>query len=243
MQTAAVLRMLLMAAWSFSSATAIVRFGTYQSTVEENPQHRQLRSLVHDVKRARVITLPESRPAVAVGELIEFELFDGKVAVGDVTNLVTRSAGEVTWMGNIRLSTGNQEADVKVNEGDFALTCVEKSCIANLQFFAANAHFRITPANTVLDKHGHGHYALSEIHLNDEKRTGVNVTAIMMAEAEKKKKKELSLSSIQLDAVSPSAVPTVKPSAAPTVQPDSDLIMDILVLFTPDAVRNNFGGR
>jgi len=224
------------------AATAIIRFGSHRHDRElnEKPHHRILHSLVHEVILARVMYLPDTRPAVAIGELIEFELFDGKVALADVSNIVNRAAGEVTWMGKLRMFTGNYESDVQVDDGYFALTCVESSCIANLQFYSTNAHYRITPANTILEADGSGLYALSEVHLNDELKTGVNMTAILMSEQKALVMKHNEYS-ISTEAVT--ASPTAGPSAAPTMKPDDDSILDILVFYTPQAVSSNYGGR
>lgn len=213
-----------------------VRFGAHDPALREEPHHRQLHSIVHDVKRSRVMSLPEGRPEATVGELIEFELFDGHVALADVTSVVTRGEGETSWMGRARMSSGDVEQDLLRDEGHFALTCVEKSCIANIQMYKPNVHYRITPANTVLTAEGEGVYALSEVHLSPERKSGVNVTAIAMEQH----KKSIIMKNNAFNSISTEAV---TPSASPTSKPDTDLIMDILVFYTPQSVLSNFGGR
>lgn len=217
-----------------------VRFGRVDSTIEEHPDHRNLRSLVHEVKRSRVITLPQDRPNAAVGELIEFELFDGNVAIADVTNIVTREQGEVTWLGGVRMSTGDISKDLLNDGGHFALTCVKASCIANIQIYSPSKQYRITPANTQLTEDGEGYYLVSEVILDPERKTGVDMAQIMLNEKNKLALKESSYV-VQTDAVTSS--PSFRPTARPTARPDTDLIMDILVLYTPQAVTNNYGGR
>jgi hypothetical protein len=188
-----------------------------------------------------VITLPQDRPSATVGELIEFELFDGNVAIADVQNIVSRGeGGEVTWLGSVRMSTGDMEKDLRNEGGHFALTCVQSSCIANLQFYSPSEHYRITPANTQLTADGDGYYLVSEVHLDPERKTGVNMTAIMMREKNKLTLKQSSYV-VQTEAVT--SAPSFRPTARPTSGPDIDLIMDILVLYTPQAVTNNYGGR
>jgi hypothetical protein len=215
----------------------LVRFGAHDPSIQEETHHRQLHSIVHDVKRFRVMSLPEGRPEPAVGELIEFELFDGHVALADVTSVVTRGVGETSWMGRARMSSGEVEKDLLRDEGHFALTCVEKSCIANIQMYKPNVHYRITPANTVLTSEGEGMYALTEVHLSPERKSGVNVTAIAMEQRRKV------MENRQLKTQSSVITEAVSPTPAPTTKPDTDLIMDILVFYTPRSLASNFGGR
>lgn len=215
-----------------------VRFGVSNSLFEETANHRELRSLVHDVTRTRTINLPTDRPAASVGELIEFELFDNQIALGQTTDVNIRSEEDVTWIGNLRLSTGNTPKDLLRDDGLFALTCVQKACSANLQIFSSKKKYRIAPANTVLTPDGHGLYVISEVYLPPEKKTGVNMTAIMMAETKKQNEMLAMKNVISVDA----GVPSRKPTAAPTTKPDTDQILDLLVFYTPEA-RNNVYGR
>jgi hypothetical protein len=78
---------------------------------------------------------------------------------------------------------------------------------------------------------------LSEVHLSPERKSGVNVTAIAM---EQKKRSMNERSGVLSESITSEAV---SPSTAPTVKADTDLIVDILVFYTPQSVANNFGGR
>jgi hypothetical protein len=216
-----------------------VRFGVSNSLFKETVNHRELRSLVHDVSRTRTINLPSDRPVAAVGELIEFELFDDQIALGQTTDVNIRSEDDMTWIGSLRISTGNAAKDLLRDDGLFALTCVQKACSANLQIFSTKKKYRIAPANTVLTPDGHGLYVLSEVYLPPEKRTGVNMTAVMMAETKKQNEMLAMKKEINLDA----GVPTARPTAAPTTKPDTDQILDLLVFYTPEARDKIYGRR
>ena len=90
----------------FSIVDGIVRFG-HQSATLAAYHHRELHSLAHEVVRERFITLPDLRPLKSVGELIEFELFDGMVVLGDVKEVMVRDEESSSWTGQLKLSTGN----------------------------------------------------------------------------------------------------------------------------------------
>jgi hypothetical protein len=142
---------------------------------------RQLGSLVHETLQVRLIYLPEQWPRAEEGEIIEFELFDGMVVIGRTESLAYRSEDSVGWNGDIRISTGNLAEDLQISDGYFGLSCFEKACAANIKLYSTDQEFNIAPAGIPLGNRGEGIYAISEISLDDSKRTGVTSAHVVHA--------------------------------------------------------------
>eukprot|EP01041_Mallomonas_annulata_P013641 gene13641-28969_t len=66
--------------------------------------------------RSRDFILPRDRPDKSVGELIEFELFDGIVMTGVVNNVIDRGDRSATWSGS--LIVGYDESSAFVSPTD-----------------------------------------------------------------------------------------------------------------------------
>jgi hypothetical protein len=221
-----------------------VRYGSLSVEIEEgdvNLHHhrRQLGSLIHETLQIRLIYLPEQWPHAEEGEIIEFELFDGVIALGRTEALEYRSEDSVGWNGDIRISTGNIEEDLKTSDGYFGLSCFEKACVANIKIYSTDQEFNIAPSGIPLGDRGEGIYAISEIYLENSKRTGVTSAHFIHSNHTSTSANPLhhSMNSMLRGNLrgrdSPVNVEAV----------DTDNIVDILVLYTPQAVSNYAGGR
>jgi hypothetical protein len=218
-----------------------VRFGSLNVEVVEDDLHhhkRQLGSLIHETVQSRLIYLPQQWPHLEEGEVIEFELFDGMVVLGRTEALTYRSEDSVGWNGDIRISTGNLEEDLKTSDGYFGLSCFEKACVANIKIYSTDQEFNIAPSGIPLDDSGNGVYAVSEIALDPSKRTGVTHAHVIRPINQSTTPKvhnhlrgfEGSENNYNLPSVT-------------TLVTDTDNIVDILVLYTPQAVSTYGGGR
>jgi hypothetical protein len=195
--------------------------------------HRRLGSLIHETIRTRLIYLPEVWPKAEEGELIEFELFDGMVVIGRAEIVMVRGDDSVGWNGDIRISTGNLEDDMKKSDGYFGLSCLGKSCVANIQIYSTDQEFHISPSGIPLEDDGGGIYAISEVSLDPARKTGVTSNHVIHSNtAEQPHHGNHVRGSINgmYAGVSSQAV-------------DSDHIVDILAIYTPEAVTAYAGGR
>eukprot|EP01038_Epipyxis_sp_PR26KG_P015292 gene15292-20599_t len=145
-----------------------VRFGS-SATIDDAEfriKHRILHSFAHDEIQSRLITLPVDRPAFSIGEIIEFELFDGEIVYGKVTQLFHRSEVNRGWHGVISTDLGGED-----EEGDFGLSCVEDSCVSNINLYSPSRTYSISAAGSPLSKTGHGIYKLSQTQLSNDRRS------------------------------------------------------------------------
>jgi hypothetical protein len=197
--------------------------------------HRRLGSLIHETVQSRLIYLPETWPLAEVGEVIEFELFDGMVVVGRTDHVMARNEESVGWSGDIRISTGDLEADLMVSDGYFGLSCLAKSCAANIQIYSTDQEFHIAPSGIPLEEDGGGVYMISEVTLDPARQTGVTGKHAVHSTGN---------SSMHVNRVrgslrgSDSSGPFISPSAVA-----NDHIVDILALYTPESVATYAGGR
>lgn len=218
----------------FTRACAIVRFGvtsspssvlfrSYHETAE-----RALHSLTKDILRTKLIELPHDRPAFKVGELIEFDLFDGLIYYGDVTSFVMRNPTSACWFGNLHSSASL----LHEIEGEFELSCDQKACVANLNVYSTGDEYIISPANNLpLTEEGAGIYQLSQ-YSREKKRSGLasqSAESFIIDHTSHLHEKASSLKKIQSSQVGTMAV-------------DTDLILDCFVMYTPEALAK-IGGR
>jgi hypothetical protein len=223
-----------------------VRFGSLNLEIDENDDRmhhhkRQLGSLIHETLQIRLIYLPEQWPQTEEGELIEFELFDGMVVIGRTEALAYRSEDSVGWNGDIRISSGIIEEDLKISDGYFGLSCFEKACVANIKIYSTDQEFNIAPSGIPLGDRGEGIYAISEIYLDESRRTGVTSAHVIHANHTSSSSaphhSTINMMSGNLRGQGLSM------SAANSPSVDTDDIVDILVLYTPQAVSKYAGGR
>jgi hypothetical protein len=218
-----------------------VRFGSLNVEVVEDDLHhhkRQLGSLIHETVQSRLIYLPEQWPHLEEGEVIEFELFDGVVVLGRTEALTYRSEDSVGWNGDIRISTGNLVEDLKTSDGYFGLSCFEKACVANIKIYSTDQEFSISPSGIPLDDSGNGVYAVSEITLDPSKRSGVTSAHVIHPDNQS----VTPMVHNHLRGFEGSENNNNLPSIT-TLVTDIDNIVDILVLYTPQAVSTYAGGR
>jgi hypothetical protein len=224
----------------------LVRYGSLNLEIDEGDyrmhhQKRQLGSLVHETLQIRLIYLPEQWPHPEEGELIEFELFDGMVVIGRTEALAYRSEDSVGWNGDIRISTGNLEDDLKISDGYFGLSCFEKACVANIKIYSTDQEFNIAPSGIPLGDCGDGIYAISEIYLDESRRTGVTSAHVIHANHTSSSSAPHHSTIHMMSANLRGPGLSVSDTSAPPV--DTDDIVDILVLYTPQAVSKYAGGR
>jgi hypothetical protein len=205
------------------SAHSLIRFGDVASTANG------ARKLVHkfDVKnyaRSKDIYLPLNRPKTKMGEKIEFHLFDGQVVKGVVNDIVHRGAVTATWSGNLQFLNTSKEID---SSNDwFTLSCHMDACVAHLVLESTSQNYIIHPTiGAELTPTGSGQYSLSEI--------GKPLPSGTPREKSHLSKQESSYSQSNLRAQN-----VLKTS----VGADTDLIIDIGVIYTPQALAT-FGNR
>ena len=228
---------------------SFVRFGSLEVDVENDlfdeagkpllhHHHRQLGSLVHETLRSRLIYLPDLRPRVEEGEVIEFELFDGMVVIAKTDRIHVYGDDAVSWNGDVRIATGNMEQDLSLSDGYFGLSCFKKSCAANIMVYSTNQEFNIAPSGIPLEEDGDGVYSVSEIYLDSAKRTGVTSQHVMHASSTTGGGSHVRGSLRGSDKGSESTI-----STEALIAKDTDHIIDIIVLYTPQAVSSYAGGR
>jgi hypothetical protein len=223
-----------------------VRYGSLNLEISEDDDRmhyhkRQLGSLIHETLQARLIYLPEQWPPAEEGEIIEFELFDGMVAIGRTETLAYRSEDSVGWNGDIRISTGDLEEDLKISDGYFGLSCFEKACAANIKIYSTNQEFNIAPSGIPLGNRGEGIYAISEISLDPSRRTGVTSAHVVHANHSSLPYAPPHSMDSMMRGKLRGPASSVTTLSSQTV--DTDNIVDILVLYTPQAVSKFAGGR
>jgi len=184
------------------------------------PAERRLHSVGRDVVRSKVILLPSVRPSLDIGEFIEFELFDGKVIIGDVTQSNHHNLESLSWIGNLRHNRYETE------DGFFSLSCVKSSCSAHLYISSSKSEFKIEPSGEILSADGSGTYLMSEIAIPKQKKSGTLVNP--------------QFHSIP-NTFDESPLMEISPDIGITTTVDTDLIIDIFVMYTPQAMRTASG--
>eukprot|EP00607_Mallomonas_marina_P007977 CAMPEP_0182416996 /NCGR_PEP_ID=MMETSP1167-20130531/1426_1 /TAXON_ID=2988 /ORGANISM="Mallomonas Sp, Strain CCMP3275" /LENGTH=1143 /DNA_ID=CAMNT_0024590247 /DNA_START=52 /DNA_END=3483 /DNA_ORIENTATION=+ len=130
------------------------------SSKEENNEYSH-------IIRSKEMILPDSRPARELGEVIEFDLFDGTVAIGSVTKVVDRGVKGATWVGTLKAA--DVESDTNNFEDRFTLTCFKEACVGRLVMESTGSEYEIQPGvGRVLSASGKGVYRLSQIKLAPE---------------------------------------------------------------------------
>ena len=200
-----------------SGSKSIVRFGS--EGLRDEFVERRLHSVARNVVRSKVILLPKVRPSLLIGELIEFELFDGEIAIGDVTQSNHHSSESTTWIGNLRLSSSAQELKFLDEDGYFSLSCVKMSCSAHLYISSSKSEYKIEPSGSTLAADGSGTYSLSEIKIPKQKKSGARENPEFHI-LPKSKQSSLHIS----------------PDVGISATVDTDLILDIFVMYTPQAM-------
>jgi hypothetical protein len=216
-----------------------VRFGSHlvenEDLVDEkgnsllHHHHRRLGSLIHETLRSRLVYLPSIRPLSVDGEIIEFELFDGVVVIAKTNLLMVHDEDSAGWTGDVRISTENLEEDLRVSDGYFGLSCYKKSCVAHIQIYSTNQEFHLSPSGIPLDEQGDGIYSISETKLDPNRRTGVTPAHVIHGDHSRN------------HVVGSLRGPKVTNIVSQVVVDDH--IIDILVIYTPEAVINHAGGR
>lgn len=228
-----------------------VRFGTslLQNAMNKEQMDRSLHSQTRDILRTKLISLPDSRPAFLVGEVIEFELFDGVLYFGDVTSFVMRNPSSASWFGDLRSSSSPSSSSSTstsvdgvpvapvVAEGEFELSCDHKACVANLNVYSTGDEYIISPAdNSPLSEDGAGTYQLSQ-YSQQKKRSGIATSSEGFVIDHNHLRDKVS--ALKHATSSSTKIST---SSIETTSVDTDLILDCFVMYTPEALAK-IGGR
>ena len=232
----------LLAAASQLNAVSAVRFG---SISPPEPSSRVLHSRVHEKIRSRAILLPDERPKMQIGELIEFDLFEDVFVTGRVNDVVHRDTESATWVGDIVQSIPTEDVTGSqfIPNGQFAISCVEKSCSAHISIDHPNSEFTISPKQGgELTPDGSGVYEVTELNPDEAKSSGHKA---MMGSSTKNRYV------IDADRIEEEAADAAKRNKASmgsstvnagVVSVDTDLILDIFAMYTPEALAE-IGGR
>jgi hypothetical protein len=230
-----------------AATAAPVRFGT-PSAQQLTQTERSLHSQTRDIMRTKLISLPDGRPAFVVGELIEFELFDGVLYFGDVTSFVMRSPTSASWFGDLRSSSSSSSSSSTSNsvdgdsatavpsaaEGEFELSCDQKACVANLNVYSTGDEYIISPAdNSPLSEDGAGTYKLSQ-YSKEKKRSGIATSSEGFVIDHNHLHNKVSELKQERSKVTTAGIETTAV--------DTDLILDCFVMYTPEALAK-IGGR
>lgn len=194
--------------------------------------HRSLGSMAHETLRTKLVYLPDDLPRIAFGEIIGFDLFDDVQVVGRVDHVMHRNEDSVSWTGDIKTVSSMEDAALpfpEEAEGHFGLTCHMEYCVANIVVYTTNQEFLLSPS-AIPPTGGKLIFTVSEIKLSSQVRTGVTSEHFRHSTTE--------------DDLKPGNLRTASSmSQIKTAAVDTDLIMDVIVLYTPQAVTKYAGGR
>jgi len=177
--------------------------------------------------RTKEFLLPSERPRREIGEVIEFELFDGEVVFGKVERIFDRGVKGVTWSGSLEYE--DSTADMSPFENRFTLSCYKKACSGSLTVESTNSRYKLSPAiGRVLSSNGEGVYRISQM---GERPKVIGIDPEDAMEKDKldgyesmetliRKAKSTRLSSL----------------ASEQTMTDTDLIVDIGVMYTQQAL-------
>lgn len=213
-----------------------VRFGSNNIKTQDDSSknHRQLHSLVHEEVRSRKFMLPLDRPAREKGEIVEFELFDGEIVHGEVSHVFHHGDTSTSWHGVIiEHNTENSKlhAHIKSKEiGHFGLSCVKSACTAEIQIYTSNKQFMIDSSGEPLNEEGHGIYKISEVNLQKDRRSGTLKESMVTELARVRAPEELENAKENHN-----LRPNLQSNSMKLLV-DTDLIHDILVIYTPEAL-------
>eukprot|EP01041_Mallomonas_annulata_P010918 gene10918-22787_t len=214
----------------FAEISAIVKFGTSSTGFHVEGGKRGLQGTTENrpVLSGDFI-LPRDRPDKSVGELVEFELFDGKVITGIVNNVIDRGERSATWSGS--LIVGHDQSSAFVSPTDwFTLSCHDDACSGNLMLESIGKRYVMKPAlSTSIQTNGEVVYSISEAY--SVKQSGVNVNPWVINKPNK-------LSNNDGIEASSSLSSKVAQEANMATSVDKDLIVDIGVMYTPQALAD-----
>jgi len=195
---------------------AIVRFGDIIPRAEEK-KSRPLMNGIQGFAQSRHILIPSGRPRLMINETIEFELFNGEIAVGKVRKVVNRGSEGSTWLGDI--ITANS-GDISGSMYDrFTLACHLDACSADIVLESTSSHYAIRPAHgEQLTPTGSGIYALSRF--GDRIRSGTNFHGNVHTVSKLQEENHMIAFNRE----------------NPTDEVDDDSILDIGVIFTPESL-------
>eukprot|EP01038_Epipyxis_sp_PR26KG_P010055 gene10055-13515_t len=191
---------------------------------EYQNMHHNLQSSFN-VHKMKYILLPTVHPSTKSGEYIQFQLFDGLIVYGIVSETTSRNEGAITWMGDIFIPDNNlpYSSTIKTDnfnksensvQGNFGLCCIRKACTAKIRLFDGN-EYTIHPApHAKLAPDGNGLYMLSQSKVEIRDTRGVHINEHLKVATKK--------SSATLRSTASTA--------------DVDLIVDILATYTPQAL-------
>ena len=174
------------------------------------PNNLSKKNLIH------FFNLPSERPSSSIGEIIEFELLDGKVAFGTVNQVHHRDFNDVTWFGTLSLGSAHPSY-IDTSEDVFILSCHKHSCSATLDFESISEYYKIEPSP---EPDNEGLHSLSNYD-----KSSLAGSMKMITEDEALKLNVTKPHMPRMNAMNMMASATV----------DTDLIVDIGVIYTPQA--------
>lgn len=219
-----------------------VRFGSLSAPTDV--RHRSLTDLPQNIIQSRNILLPSMRPQHIIGEQIEFELFNNEIVVGEITSTVFRTPTSASWFGVI-LKSSNVDDDQTGSsrfDGSFALSCVENACLATLTVESTMKEYSIVPSGFALEEDGSGIYALLEVDpVHDSRFSGeVHQQGSTGHHTELHKHQHGHVENADLSSRQPGNLgssPFIVEDVTSSV--DMDLILDVLVMYTPAALAQS----
>eukprot|EP01041_Mallomonas_annulata_P005378 gene5378-10753_t len=205
---------------------AIVKFGTSSAALQNDEGKRGLQTTSEEgdiLPRSRDFILPRDRPDKSIGELIEFELFDGIMMTGIVNSVIVRGDRSATWSGS--LIVGYDESSAFVSPTDwFTLSCHDDACSGNLMLESIGQRYVMKPSlNSALQTDGDVVYSISEAY--SVKQSGVMDHPWVINRPTKLSNNDKDVSSI-----------TQEGNMVTNI--DRDLIVDIGVIYTPQALAD-----
>jgi hypothetical protein len=197
----------------------LVRYGDVISSASNGTRKLLHKLDLKNYARSKNIYLSSNRPLTEFGEEIEFHLFDGHVVKGIVNHIVNRGGVTATWSGALESVNATKKMDS--SHDWFTLSCHMDACVAHLVLESTSQNYIIHPTvGAELTPSGAGQYSLSEI--GNPLPTGTFV--------EKSHLKNYIPAHIheQQNMMTDSVAVAV----------DTDLIVDIGVIYTPQALAS-----
>ena len=196
-----------------------------------------------EIVRHKLIRLPLHLPREVVGEIIVFALFNDATVVGRTTSISQHNGNCTTWSGDVRFTSMEQSLlnDLDFQDGSFTLTCMKDSCVAALHLHSTNQEFGITPAGLPLTESGDGIYAISEFRLSPERRSASSIPNLIRGKLHKPSV-NMKTSNLRSATTRDGNMTTLGDSSM-LVLDEGDLFLDILAVYTPQALQGHAGGR
>mmetsp|Transcript_12291 Transcript_12291/g.12381 ORF Transcript_12291/g.12381 Transcript_12291/m.12381 type:complete len:1035 (+) Transcript_12291:161-3265(+) len=180
--------------------------------------------------RSRNFYLPSHNPRVAVGEIIEFVLFDDEIIVGKVSKIVNRGSEGVTWFGSLHFPSSQTSHGLEISDDKFTLACLQDVCSARMTVESTKSTYVFHPTHgESVSSAGERLHRLQELGARPPSGTqslslSIN-TDVINNEAEEKYLHDSEESLLQ----SESSLPVDE-------EDDKDLIIDVGVMYTPQAL-------